>query len=244
VRGGPRADAAGAPADEDRGMDIEMVLLFVMVWVVPGLVIGLWMARRGHDPRWTAVAVLLGPLFIPIAVERVERRPRLALSSSGGLEAPASTGPGPRVLVGLDSSAESRAVLTEALELLGARCGLLMLAEVVDFDAPEDDRRGKVAEARTRLSAATAAARDAGVEARFEVLAGPPAATLRRFAETQEIDLLVVGRRGRGRSPRLLGRVSDDLVHRSRVPVMVVEPQPRAGGPAAKSRADVTPQGV
>lgn len=221
-------------------MDIEMVLLAVVLWVGSGLVIGLWMTSRGHDPRWTAVALALGPLFIPIAVERVERHPRLALSSSGDPEAPASTGPGPRVLVGLDSSMESRAALTEVLELFRARCGLLMLAEVVDYDAPEDDRRGKVAEATTRLSVATGVARDAGVEARFEVLVGPPGATLRGFAETQEMDLLVVGRRGQGRSPRLLGRVSEDLVHRSRVPVLIVEPARRAGAPAAESRADVT----
>lgn len=68
------------------------LVVFVVVWVVIGLVTGLWMARRGHDPSWTLVAVVLGPLFVPIALERVERRPRLAAPGPGG-PVPASLSP-------------------------------------------------------------------------------------------------------------------------------------------------------
>jgi len=113
-------------------------------------------------------------------------------------------------------------VLTAALGLLGSRCGMLVLAEVVCYEATEDDTHAALDAASARLAAS--AARAGGVPVRFEVLAGPPGETLRRFAEEQDMDLLVVGRRGRGLSARLLGSVSADLVHHSSVPVLVVEP--------------------
>jgi nucleotide-binding universal stress UspA family protein len=74
------------------------------------------------------------------------------------------------------------------------------------------------------LTSAAAAAGKSGVEVRFEVRAGPPGEALRQFAEDQDMDLLVVGRRGRGLSPRLLGSVSSDLVRHSHLPVLVIEP--------------------
>jgi len=206
-------------------MDPVVIVIVAVGWVLLGLVVGLWMVRRGHDPRWAVIAVALGPIFVPIALERVERRPRLAASGPGALperqDDPAS---GPRVLVGLDGSTESQHALTQVVELLGSRCGLLMLAEVVCYDATEDDTQTELAAATERLNLTAAAAREAGLEVRFEVLAGRPGEALRRFAEDQTMDLLVVGRRGRGLSPRLLGSVSSDLVHHAHLPVLVVEP--------------------
>lgn len=205
------------------GMNPTVVVIFVVAWLAIGLVTGLWMARRGHDPRWTVIAVLLGPLFVAAALERVERRPRLAASGPDGVPLPRSETPGgPRVLVGLDGSQESEQALTAVLGLLGSRCEMLVLAEVVCYDATEDDTHAALDAASARLAAS--AARAADVPVRFEVLAGPPGETLRRFAEEQDMDLLVVGRRGRGLSARLLGSVSADLVHNSSVPVLVVEP--------------------
>ena len=63
-----------------------------------------------------------------------------------------------------------------------------------------------------------------------EVLAGPPGPTLRGFAEEQDLDLLVVGRRGRGLSTRLLGSISADIIEHSRVPVLVIEPGDNRSG--------------
>ena len=101
---------------------------------------------------------------------------------------------------------------------------MLVLAEVVCYEATEDDTHAALDSAMERLAAAATRARAAGVPVRFEVLAGPPDETLRRFAAEQEMDLLVVGRRGRGLSARLLGSVSADLVQHSSVPVLVVGP--------------------
>ena len=73
---------------------------------------------------------------------------------------------------------------------------MLVLAEVVCYEATEDDTHAALDAASARLAASAARAGD--VPVRFKVLAGPPGETLRRFAEEQDMDLLVVGRRGRG----------------------------------------------
>lgn len=206
-------------------MDPVVIVIVAVGWVLLGLVVGLWMVRRGHDPRWAVIAVALGPIFVPIALERVERRPRLAALGPGPLpERTDDVECGPRVLVGLDGSTESQQALAQVLELLGSRCGLLVLAEVVGYDATEDHLQTDLASATERLTKAAAAAAESGVEVSFEVLAGPPGEALRRFAEEQSMDLLVVGRRGSGLSPRLLGSVSSNLVNHAHLPVLVIEP--------------------
>jgi nucleotide-binding universal stress UspA family protein len=217
-------------------MSATVVTIFVAAWILIGLGTGLWMLRRGHDAKWTLIAVMLGPLFVPIAFERVERSPRLATSEPGGPPPPRAAAPsGPRVFVGLDGSPESERALDVALNLLGPRCGMLVLAEVVGHDATEGDSHEAIDAALQRLAAAASrAARScpADTSVRYEVLAGPPGETLRQFAEEQEMDLLVIGRRGRGLSTRLLGSVSNDLVQHASVPVLVAEPG-QAERPAA-----------
>ena len=146
-------------------MSATYVVIVVVACVAIGLATGLWMIRRGHDPRWLFIAVALGPLFVPAALECVERRPRLAASGPDGDPVPRSEPlDGPRVLVGSDGSPESERALTTALGFVGSRCGM---------------------------------------------------------------DLLLVGRRGRRLSARLLGSVSADPVQHSSVPVLVVEPARR-----------------
>ncbi|MBF6213243.1 universal stress protein [Nocardia puris] len=222
-------------------MNASLVLSVAAVWILTGLVTGLWMVRRGHDPMWIPFAVLFGPLFVPIALERVERHPRLATSGPGGGPAARSRTPdGPRVLVGLNGSAESERVLAAALRLFGSRCGVLVLAEVVGYDATSDDSQSAVDAAARRLAAAAAVAGGVGETVRFEVLAGPAGEALRRFAAEQDMDVLVVGRRRPGLSTRLLGSVSADVVRHSPVPVLVVEP----GNNPAPARRTASAQGA
>ena len=205
-------------------MDIAVVVVVAVCWVLVGLGVGLWMVRSGHDPRWAVVAVAMGPIFVPIAMERVERGPRSAASGPEAIPGRDGSAGGSRVLVGLDGSTESRQALDQVVDLLGPRCELLVLVEVVGFDATEDSTQHELEAATERLTMAAAAVSESGVAVRFEVLAGPPGEALRRFAEDQDMDLLVVGRRGRGLSRRLLGSVSSDLVCHSHLPVLVVEP--------------------
>ena len=56
-------------------MSTTVVVLVVAIWLTVGLLAGLLMARRGYDPLWVLLALPLGPLFVPIALERIRRRP-------------------------------------------------------------------------------------------------------------------------------------------------------------------------
>ena len=63
---------------------------------------------------------------------------------------------------------------------------------------------------------------ESGVQADTLVLSGSPAESLAEAALSGEVDLVVVGSRGRGAVARvLLGSVSDRLVHISHKPVLV-----------------------
>ncbi|MCB9408724.1 MAG: universal stress protein [Mycolicibacterium sp.] len=193
-----------------------------VLWPLIGLVSGLLMARRGYDPLWVLLALPLGPLFIPIALERIRRSPGVAEFGQTG-EPPGRTGTGIRVLVGLDGSEPSGRALETVLALFGTHCGLIVLAEVVPFDATESVRRDVIEAASDRLATVAARVSIAGA-VHTEVLTGPPGPALRRFAEGQDMDVLVVGRRGKGRSGRMMGSVSADVVERSQIPVLVIEP--------------------
>jgi len=210
------------------GVSTTLVVALIVAWVLVGLLSGLWMARHGHDPLWTLIAVVLGPLFVPIAIERVQRSPSVAKFGQQGAPPQRSwADTGLRVLVGLDGSAESERGLATALRLVGPYCGLLVLAEVTHFEAAESAGSTDVDAAERRLSELANGVETAGV-VHTEVLAGAPGPTLRRFAEKQEMDLLVVGRRGHGLSTRLLGSVSADIIEHSLVPVLVIEPDDSA----------------
>jgi nucleotide-binding universal stress UspA family protein len=202
-----------------------VVVILAVAWPLVGLLSGLVMARRGYDPMWVLIALPLGPLFVPIALERIRRRPGVAeFGATGAPPARADGAVGPRVLVGLDGSTQSSRALDTVIELFGPRCGLLVLAEVVPFDVAEAVTPGGVDDAARRLAEVAAEVRVAG-GVHTEVLTGPPGPALRRFAEDQDMDLLVVARRGNGRSARMLGSVSTDLVERSAVPVLVIGPE-------------------
>lgn len=231
-------------------MNATLVVAVVIIWLVVGLLSGLWMARHGHDPLWILIALVLGPLFVPIAVERVQRRPGEATSSGDGAPPQRlNNDPALRVLVGCDGSADSERALSTTLKLVGQRCGLVMLVEVVHFEAAEFADRTEVHAASQRLTALAASARRAN-EIHTEVLTGAPGPALRKFAEEQDMDLVVVGRRGRGLSSALLGSVSADVVQHSAVPVLVIEPvhQPKRSPLPSRNRgqvaADVNPTGA
>lgn len=199
----------------------SLAVAVAAVWVLSGAVTGLWLVRRGHDVRWIAIALMLGPIFVPIALERVDRGgPRPA---SGGQRSDSARSAGvPRVLVGWDGSAQSSAALDAAERLFGVT-GELVLAEVVAYEAAEDPDQVAVRSAREGLNVAT---RDS--IAWHEVLVGAPADALTQFARQIDADVIVVGRRGRGLTRRILGSVSSSLLEQAHVPVLVVDSADRA----------------
>jgi len=190
-------------------------------WVLIGLLSGIWMARRGFDALWILLAAPLGPLFVPIAIERVRRRPDSA-DATPPESLPAGTGP--QILIGVDGSPESVHAMTTAMRTLGSQGSVLVLAEVVNYEAAESGDGAEMVTAPQRLEAA-AKRMEVPAAVHTRVLVGAPGSALREFAERQGFDMLVVGRRGRGLSRHVLGSVSSELVTHSSVPVLVVEPQ-------------------
>lgn len=208
------------------------------LWIVTGLVMAVWMIRRGHSGLWLFIAMALGPLFVPIALERVERGSRLARAGPGGPPLPrAEPSAGPRILIGMDGSSDSDQALTTVLGLFGRACETIVLAQVVCYEATEESSQTELDAASARLAACAAGLENRSLRVAYEVLAGPPGKTLRSFAEQQDIDLIVIGRRGRGLTNRLMGSVSADLVQHSMIPVLVVGPSCVAPRPAAASAA-------
>ncbi|MBM7460992.1 universal stress protein [Rhodococcus coprophilus] len=204
-------------------MNWTVIAVFVVVWVLVGLLTGLWMARRGHDGRWTIIAVVLGPLFVPIAYERVERTPRpVEVTPVDSWGADPANRSGLRVMVGYDGSVEAEHALASALKLFGRGGGVLELVAVVSYDDASGADSTMVDRAKHRLNEAASGA--GAVPTGYAVLAGPPGQCLRWYAENHRADVLVVGKRGRGMTTRMLGSVAEYLTAHCPVPVLVVDP--------------------
>jgi nucleotide-binding universal stress UspA family protein len=82
------------------------------------------------------------------------------------------------------------------------------------------------------VDAARSRARDAvGVVVDIASDDGPAAEVIVRVAERDHAELIVVGSRGLGQAPRLLGSVSETVLGHAQVPVLIVpQPQERSNG--------------
>lgn len=215
----------------------SVLLLLLAVWVAIGVVAGLVMGRRGHDPfGWLLLGAVLGPLVLPLAVASERHR---------GAAAPRRLAAGRQgegrvdLLVGIDGSPEAAAALDAAVNLLGTRLGRLTLAAVADLDASVANQRE---EARLREELKGEASRiqarlDADgvpVAAELVLLQGRPADALMANALAGGYGLLAVGTRGAGVTHRLLGSVATSLAAGTPVPVLL------AGGSGAPALRGVT----
>ncbi len=128
-----------------------------------------------------------------------------------------------RVVVGVDTSPESIAALDWALRTAAAFGGSLTVVHAVGLleeggYRPRPDIAGTVEDACARL---------AGERPPTNVVLedGPAADVLIRVAERENADMIVVGRRGLGQAPRVLGSVSEHVLDVAHVPVLVVPPE-------------------
>jgi nucleotide-binding universal stress UspA family protein len=201
-------------------VNTQLLLIACLIgWISVGPALSVFMGRRGHSPAtWGTVGMLLGPLALPLAADAVWRRRRPLLS----VLADAPAGPGPvSVLAGIDGSEEAHAALAHAVGVVGDRIGRLTLVCVASLDAATDISLLEEDEALARRWMDSARRLVPDLTAEEYVVAGRPADTLARLAAEGGYDLLVIGSRGRGLSPRLFGSVARELAGSSPVPVLI-----------------------
>lgn len=207
------------------------VLVAVIVWVGAGVLAALvLLGRQGYrDWRWYLIGAVLGPLFIPIAAERADRS--VAVVETGH-EHPSPGGA--TVVVGVDGSRGSDRAVHLAATLFDTARSRVVLVTVVDPDAadhPDDERRVR---ARAMLLERVAWFGPDAPAGRVvtAVVGGQPARALQTVAETEDAAVVVVGRRGAGLTPYLLGDAAAQLTRHATVPVLLADraETPRAGG--------------
>jgi nucleotide-binding universal stress UspA family protein len=143
-----------------------------------------------------------------------------------------------RILVGVDRSEPSLAALELAADVAQALGGSLSVLEVIQYVSPfplgpstavtsagEEDAPERT---MALLEAAAGGIRAAGVDVQVIVRSGDPAPSLLELADERDVDLVVLGSRGRGAPAELLlGSVARTVADRARRPTLVV---PAAAG--------------
>jgi nucleotide-binding universal stress UspA family protein len=125
------------------------------------------------------------------------------------------------LVVGIDRSAESAAALTHALATAAALGRPLAVVHAVGL-LEEGGYRPEPEVDELVAAAHRAVPEGDGVEVTVVREDGPAADVILRVAERLDAATIVVGRRGLGEAPRPLGSVSEALLARSHMPVLVV----------------------
>ena len=151
-----------------------------------------------------------------------------------------------RILVGVDRSEPSLAALELAADLARMLGGSLSVLEVIDYVPPfplgpstaatTEGEEHAPERALAVLEASARAIRERGVGVQVIVRSGDPAPTLLDLADQLDVDLVVVGTRGRGEpAALLLGSVARTVADHVRRPTLVV---PAAAGSVHLRRGD------
>jgi nucleotide-binding universal stress UspA family protein len=134
-----------------------------------------------------------------------------------------------KILIGYDGSAQSDKATESALGLAQSLDATVLLfavarppepATMVEVDAMLDDAREHFEEQFKKI---VQRAKDLGVELKTDIAAGHPVEQIVHRAETDHIDLIVLGRRGRSRFEKMLvGSTAEKVLRYAHCPVMVV----------------------
>lgn len=136
------------------------------------------------------------------------------------------------IVIATDGSPQAREAVEYGLDLAAEEHADAVLLQVMPpVDWARLDRGGVVHpmadEIRLHdapaLEEAKRQAAERGVHAKTAVVAGNPADEIVAYADSIGADMIVIGSRGRGAvAGALLGSVSRDVLHESRMPVVVV----------------------
>jgi nucleotide-binding universal stress UspA family protein len=141
-----------------------------------------------------------------------------------------------RILVPLDGSPLAEQALPHAIahaERFQAELVLLRVLIPLSRSHGPSERAAKQAEEITGdmaveyLERVAKAPRERGIQVQVVTAEGSPYAEITRFAETSEVDLIVMTTRGQsGISRWLMGSVADQVVRGAAVPVLLVRSRP------------------
>jgi nucleotide-binding universal stress UspA family protein len=209
-----------------------LALAVVLFWVLVGLVaVLLFLGRRGYrSGTWYLLGAVLGPLFLPIAMERGRRAPDRAEAAARRETSERLT-----VLVGVDGSAESDAAVREAARLFAPGAARVLLVGVADPDVAEFGDEARLGAWQDLLDHRAGWFPPDGAVPVPTLRYGQPDRVLLETADAEGADVLVVGRRGRGLSHLLLGSVADSLSRHAVIPVLLAGAGSAGPGPAAGS---------
>ncbi|GIJ08142.1 universal stress protein [Micromonospora andamanensis] len=190
------------------------VALVAVLWLAIGLgTAAVFVTRGGHrNLLWYLVGALLGPLFVPIAVERGRARPQLVDVRHRPSE---PVGTGLRVLVGVDGSTHSDRALRAIARTLTGSTSELVLVTVTSPDLSDAESRREHERARRMVDERAGWLPEGLPRPTTAILTGHPVDALLTVADDRDVDLLVVGRHGHGIGDRLLGGVAEGLTQRS-----------------------------
>jgi len=134
-----------------------------------------------------------------------------------------------RILVGFDGSPQSEKAAECALTLASALDSHVLLFAVarppepaisVELDAMLDDAREHFEQQFERIKTK---AKVGGVELETDIVVGHPVEQIVHRAESDHIDLIIVGRRGMSRFERIIvGSTSEKVLRYAHCPVLVV----------------------
>lgn len=205
--------------------DVLFPILVLITWVAIGLASVVFLERHGRrSVAWFAIGAVLGPLLLPIAVELAAGRGTLLERMPQQSDRTARM----TALVAVDGSQESHDALADAAEVLAPKGARFILLTVLDPDVGEGDPHAR--EEAERLLDDCAARLPSGLLPPVrEVAAGDPAPVIMDLASAEAVDVIVLGRRGRGLAQALLGSVADQVVRRSPRPVLLGRAPARHG---------------
>jgi nucleotide-binding universal stress UspA family protein len=153
-----------------------------------------------------------------------------------------------RVLVALDGSMSSEAMLRFVLEIAAPLDMTVMLLRVVEpltpvmapdvYAAPYEDVEGRRRDAEEYLAPIAAALRARGVDTAWTVRRGRPADEILAAAEESGVDMIAMATHGRTGVGRLLfGSVAEAVLRRAPVPVFLMRQPDTVETAPAKAKA-------
>lgn len=144
------------------------------------------------------------------------------------------------ILVPTDSSETARSAVDQAVDIASKYDATVHALYVIDVDATSyslgteqvdrirqghlDEMPEVQAEADEATGYVADAATEHGLTVEEHARVGEPARAIRKFVEENDINLVVMGSHGRsGLSRVVLGSVAEKVLHRTRLPVLVVD---------------------